>query len=869
MGNYKRLFIPVAIIVIPIPTLFWFSQGRILAHGPIYPWPNAEALWQVATNYLFVWISANGSVTTEPAGFFYHAYSAFLIMLGGNNFIGQILYIYLGFVGCLAGMYWLARNLGYSPVASMLSGILYIINPFLMTGMPVEIVNLRVLPYHVATPIILSLSVRFLNDPSDKRKIAVFGIAALLLGSAGYGSLQYFVLHLFLICVYILFFLVFNSKNRSIFFTNIKSSLALLITMFLVNYYWLSNLLLTLSQSFGARAEIGVVDNDLLNTLSVKLLDGFRMLPYPAQVHISPWIAFYYTPFLTVITFSFLGIALFSLLRRETMRLALFPGIMLIIFLFLSKGTSSPLSSVGRLIFQSSPLVSRLFRNPIYFEALVILSLSLLFGLGVGELIRLAKTKSVKTFYFSTTIISILLIIYGWNFLTGAPIKHQDNKYSQTLKVPKYYVNLSNYLRKKDDIFRVASIPTFIQKDVFVVYRWSGEVFVGTPSLNVSIGKPSFRPLNVRSLNFLGEESLRPELDLISPDVWRMLLRFSNVRYVTLHNDTDWKYIKNIMKIKSNQSEVNDFLYKSSYLKKIKRFGKIDLFEVNKKDILSHIYASSSTLFIDGGLESLPMLAPLLVGSRSEDATFFSEKFTDYQRRIILSKSKEKYLINHKDTDFNTKNLNFMVSENGLYEIIILSEQLLVNDIGSVSVTNNNKSIEIKEIPKQQSRAWLSLGLIKLRKGENKLSVSVNNKKIKDKYIVLRKSRRLRNNAPKIAFNKINPTKYIVSSSNANKPYFLVLSESFHPGWKAYYGHINWWQALWRKPISEKNHIKVNGYANAWYIGNHSKNEISLYFLPQSIFFIGLLISGLTFLGCVGYLGYSWRRSRGAKPVNM
>ena len=206
-------------------------------------------------------------------------------------------------------------------------------------------------------------------------------------------------------------------------------------------------------------------------------------------------------------------------------------------------------------------------------------------------------------------------MIYGWNFLTGAPVKYQSKSgSSQTLKVPQYYTKLSEYLRNKDGIFRVASVPTFIQKDVFVVYRWGDKVFVGAPSLNVSMGKPTLRPFGAgREASFLGEAYMRPEADLISQDAWRMMLRFSNVRYVTLHNDTDWGYLqKNYPKIKSNSKKIHEFVDRSPFLKKIKTIGKIDLFEVDEKDLVPHVYAASSASLIDGGLESLPSIANCL-----------------------------------------------------------------------------------------------------------------------------------------------------------------------------------------------------------------------------------------------------------------
>ena len=144
---------------------------------------------------------------------------------------------------------------------------------------------------------------------------------------------------------------------------------------------------------------------------------------------------------------------------------------------------------------------------------------------------------------------------------------------------------------------------------------------------------------------------------------------------------------------------------------------------------------------------------------------------------------------------------------------------------------------------------------------------------------------------PTITFRKINPTRYEVKVKNATSPFFLVFSESYHPKWKAYIETNNeqnkekwqiiasypklhvkeakheWYEFtpqdikyLFKKPLSEKYHLLVNGYANAWYIDpkkiGSSNFTITLYFWPQSLFYLGLFISGATLLGCLGYLGY-------------
>ena len=144
---------------------------------------------------------------------------------------------------------------------------------------------------------------------------------------------------------------------------------------------------------------------------------------------------------------------------------------------------------------------------------------------------------------------------------------------------------------------------------------------------------------------------------------------------------------------------------------------------------------------------------------------------------------------------------------------------------------------------------------------------------------------------PAITFQKVNPTKYEVRVENAAQPFFLVFNENYSPQWKAYvesrklgldeviasYQNTNVNEAnhetsftpadisyVFTKPLNENNHFIVNGYANAWYIdpaqmSNGSEEfTITLYYLPQSFFYLGLFATGFTVVACVGYLVFNF-----------
>lgn len=111
-----------------------------------------------------------------------------------------------------------------------------------------------------------------------------------------------------------------------------------------------------------------------------------------------------------------------------------------------------------------------------------------------------------------------------------------------------------------------------------------------------------------------------------------------------------------------------------------------------------------------------------------------------------------------------------------------------------------------------------------------------------------------------VDFSKVNPTKYNLHFSQVRGKIPVVFSQSYHRGWELY-------------PAVEADHFLVNGYANAWIFDTNivckkiscQKNSNGTYdfnvvleFWPQRLFTLGLLISGLTLVGCLIIIGRTY-----------
>jgi len=132
-----------------------------------------------------------------------------------------------------------------------------------------------------------------------------------------------------------------------------------------------------------------------------------------------------------------------------------------------------------------------------------------------------------------------------------------------------------------------------------------------------------------------------------------------------------------------------------------------------------------------------------------------------------------------------------------------------------------------------------------------------------------------------LTFHKINPTRYRVQVKDAKDPYFLVFSESFHQGWKAYIepgqnggSRFEWstllsWLLKGRHRTELPDHFLVNGYANSWYVDKEGSYDIVLEYQPQRLFEMGIIISASTFIACLGYLIWDWRKGQRTKRPQL
>lgn len=110
---------------------------------------------------------------------------------------------------------------------------------------------------------------------------------------------------------------------------------------------------------------------------------------------------------------------------------------------------------------------------------------------------------------------------------------------------------------------------------------------------------------------------------------------------------------------------------------------------------------------------------------------------------------------------------------------------------------------------------------------------------------------------PNISFVENTPTKVTVHVSKATTPYYLVFRETYDPHWAAFYSNGT--------EVNPRDHIAVNGFANAWYMNKTGNYTITLYYTLQTDAWIAWGVSFAALFVTIGIGVYGWKEAKKEK----
>jgi hypothetical protein len=546
-----------------------------------------------------------------------------------------------------------------------------------------------------------------------------------------------------------------------------------------------------------------------------------RVLLFENQIAPRPFNFNYLSSSLDVIYYFFLwgifgSIILWDRRSNKAKMLLLIP---MIVFIFFAAGNSKPFGSLFILGVKNIPLFT-MFRTVNKVNGFI--AFLLIFGTVyfiyrfLNKYYKNYADRKIKLFCVFFTLI-IYSIIISPGFFSG------NFKGSlKTFEVPQDYYELKRYFRKYNsgDRLLVLPFPGWLSN-----FLWHNELNnIHNPIRTVIVNPIIYDEFLDRNINQI-QRILIHEFYAAgaSKEVINNLSNLLNIKIVLVQNDQINQVTgASLGSINSTLHYIHKNLNLNQRFHLEKSFGKLDLYKISDEYFLPHIYASDTPIIIEGDIDTLVSLVETEYIS-GKPALFFNAQEQNQELR-------------------ERKDIPKLIYGDDGWELLKPAHRSSLPP----SARSSHKAADIAH-----------------------------------------------REEPEITFRKINPTKYEVKVEGAREPFWLVFSESFHEKWKLYegkrikekgkslfgeivgeYPHLGVKEArhqmkftpqdvrfLFEEPLDAEHHL-VNGYANSWYIEPEELElgedfVLTIYFFPQSLFYLGLGISGLTLLTCVIYLGYS------------
>ncbi len=758
---------------------------------------------------LYTWdnLSAPGKLNvTGMIGFLWINFIFVLSKIGLVPFIIERLVYTLFFSASGLGMFFLsnllltkkndAKNSPARYFGSFSASLLYMFNPYSMflISFPISAYEIS----YMLLPLILGLFVYNLRIKTSLISICAFIIAAVILsGGNPSNSISIALLLLF----YLLFFAkdIKRSSAKPIRFFSVSFILFLCLMAYVYlpmisaggNPYGKVSFTKDFQASFG------------FNSLRTSFLNLFRMDGLKIWPNFDYYKLYANNYFFTFLSFLIPIVALFSVFFKKGRKTKIFFLFVLVVSLFFAKGIQ-PLFAKLFLFFASKIPYFEMYRN-VYakFGFYIVLSYAVLIGYTAMYLFKMRGNFN-KRLRYSFLLIPFMICLYAKPIFTGGAVRGEYFS-----EIPKDYKNLSQSLNEFKTDYKILTMPP-TPKGRGPILKWNNDIYIGADPDKSFLKKPALDSYWFIAYGLIEDNSWD---DLVFAENVNSILKYLkllNIRQIFLHKDfvNTYKFNPNgrTHKIKGKQKAeiINHNLSRFKGIKLIKETNYYNLYNLPQKCFLPHVYSTQDAYIVDGGIHLLNSLSATKHLKRKPALFFIKQQ----QNQRPEGRA----------------------------------------DISKLVYTNNK---------------WGLLDEFNNYGG---------------------------NKSPEITFKRINPTKYLVKVEGAAEPFWLVFSESFHEQWKLYegkrikekgkslfgeivgkYEHLGVKEArhqmrftpsdikfLLEEPLNAEHHL-VNGYANSWYVepeklGLGEDFALTIYFKPQSWFYLGLGISGLTLLGCIGYL---------------
>ena len=864
-------------LFISIFITFYSSGDKIIAGGDLFiPIDAGDTILSEFSSYneiLYLGMPNVGS-TYSIASIPYHLFWHIFQLAGFRLLFIQKLWLFLIiFLPFISMYYFVKSEVTGDNIVSFFSALLYGMNPYILTRIcPIYEANIG----YALIPLFLAICIRHSKSCSIA-SIVLISLSSLMfvpllvnipswLCSIGLPLLASFII-------------IALSKNNHL-SDKIRSmlSISLLIGIFYLPFFIVISQILSTNN--------GTNLTDLISAISLtnrenSIIRIFNMLGYWAFYGMAfdrpyyPYAQWYSSPAGILLGGLFPLIFVCSILFDSRMRNSTFLiGALFITSVFLTKGVNPPAGGLLMWMYEHIPLAV-MFREPFTkFMPFVIFS----YSLSLGIFIKFIHNRLLAQDNYITSVISklflfvsfVLICLYAWPLLSGDAFIGDTGEYpGLRIEIPDYWYNMSKNVNDLvgDDRILVLPQSSFFQMHYF----WPGDGYYGVDPIISFIKKPLvtdeaqggyFKPINsVAFMQMLFETIRNIDNDKFNLYKYCSIL---NIKYIIVRNDLDWTRIgtEDI----GDPESIKNFLENESGIIKLKSFGKL-----TEKDNYMDKY------FIDKIIPKYPYILNISALDIYEIANIdvLPRVYSANRYRIANDLESAFYQIN---SDKFIPGRDIIIATNSL----TASQLDNLRNASKIIASSHDQQVTLVDVTWNRNKA-ISDRLIARPDPQEKLSIQNREKAYRDEDNFTLNMEDT--DHPSITVQKINSAKYNLMI-NASKPFFLVFSDSYNPRWKLYmnqnspisgpilydYDFVRVRELkqrielfnlddifyLVRNPLDEDSHYLANGYANAWYIDRVGSYNLTLYFLPQSWFYLAVLVSLFAFLSSIIYILYHY-----------
>lgn len=617
-----------------------FSSGMVFRGDLVFP-TSQQQIFEQIYRYMYVWdyyptLGQDNIISLQLLGFW--VISGIMALMTSPEVIEKIWLLSIPLLSSCS-MYYLVRKMcRCGRLVGFISALVYAYNPFVVDRILSG--HLYLLLAYSLTPLIFALYLDAIHKFSLQKAVLAGLVFSLLISSVGYPHQA--LLLLVLIFVYTVYY---SSPWKS---GRLNSTLKNFKIMMILILIILPFILVTFGGfTFGttrfdfSREELSYFSR-YSSLTNVTRLSGYGLdfaedavsnYPFLSQF-MNPYILWYLSGYL--IAFISFITPIFLRRGKET----LFWALVALISLTLAQGVNGFFEDFSFWLYYNIPGFLA-FRDPTKFLAIASFSYSILLGFGLGSLISVIEKRlpnkgknlgKISKIMAISTVILLLLVT------PLMPIFYGNFGGLQTVEIPKYYDSVNTWLSDQPDDFRVLWIPPWFP---IVSYSWM-KTYSIDPILFYNSGRPllSYSDRTMPSTDF--QKFLYGIMIEGRTNRLGQILSLANVRYVMVRMDQktdDWFYF---LRSLQNQSDI-------SYLKDD---GLISIYENQKVE--SNFYATSKSMFVVGGMDSLVSLGYLSDSVLRDWLVIFGYQMEekDLQRQIDLSS-----LIVFKDSEISDLSL--------------------------------------------------------------------------------------------------------------------------------------------------------------------------------------------------------------------